>query len=513
MSLTLRPYQSHLVERVRQCWANGQRRVLGVLPTGGGKTESAIALIEAEATPTTRVLVIVERKTLAVQWVERLRRHGHLGVGILQGENSMRLSAPVIVATAQSLRTRGAPDDVSLVVVDESHIWHQTHDDVLERMPDVRMLGLTATPLREGLGLRFDTIVVGATIHQLQDEGQLVRARYFSPKAGDIEAALAGVTMQAGDFAPGELARAMRGKAILGDVVTSWQRHGEGRQTIAFCCDKQHAREVADEFGAAGVTAAVVLDDTEDEDRRRLLEDFEARRLRVLVSVGVLSIGFDSPAASCAIMARPTMSLSLYLQQGGRVLRPYPGKGDALVLDHAGNVLRHGRLEDFEPPTDLSKIDRHTDKKTRRDATRGWVCRKCEAANELADDTCVECGTPRFRHTRVVVLDGELHTVGIEHDGQALPGPTLDDVRRFYLQCRWYGANRGMREPSGWAYHTTARRFKLSSENARRAIAWAWRELRPVPPDDAAARWLRADLQRARIASRFRRQREGGRHA
>lgn len=513
MSFQLRGYQQRLVDGVRTCWANGQARVLGVLPTGGGKTETAIDLILSDATPTSRVLVIVERKTLAVQWVDRLRRHGMTHVGILQGENSMRLSAPVLVATAQSLRTRGAPDDVALVVVDESHIWHQTHDDVLERMAAARLLGLTATPLREGLGLRFDAVVVGATIQQLQAEGQLVRARYFSPKAGAIEAALAGVSMQAGDFALGELSRAMRGKAIVGDVVSSWRRLAEDRQTIAFCVDKQHAREVADEFTAAGVTAAVVLDDTDDDERRRLIADFEARQLRVLVSVGVLSIGFDSPVASCAIMARPTMSLSLFVQQGGRVLRPYAGKDDALVLDHAGNVLRHGRLEDFEPPTDLSKIDRHTDKRSRRDAPTGWVCRKCEATNILADDFCVECGAPRFRHTRVVVLDGELHTVGVEHADQALPGPTLDDVRRFYLQCRWYGAHRGMGNPAGWAYHTTARRFKLAAENARRAIAWQWRELDPIAPDDDAARWLRADLQRARIASRFRNRRGGQRYA
>lgn len=508
MSFELRDYQSRLVEQVRARWAAGQRRVLGVLPTGGGKTEAAIEIIIAEATPTARVLVIVERKVLALQWVERLRRHGHRAVGILQGENSMRLSAPVIVATAQSLRTRGAPEGVSLVVVDESHIWHRTHDDVLERLPDVRLLGLTATPLREGLGLRFDAVVVGATIARLQRDGQLVRARYFSPKAGDIEAALAGVSMQAGDFSPGELARAMRGKAIVGDVVSSWQRLGEDRQTIAFCVDKQHAREVADEFTAAGVAAAVVLDDTDDDERHKLIEDFDAKRLRVLVSVGVLSIGFDSPAASCAIMARPTMSLALFVQQGGRVLRPHPGKTDALVLDHAGNVLRHGRLEDFDPPTELSSIDKRTDKKSRRDPPSAWICRHCEAANLLNDDACVECGHPRFRHTRVVVLDGELRTIGVEHDDQPMPGPTLDDVRRFYLQCRWYGVRRGMRNADGWAYHTTARRFRLAADNARRAIAWSWRELTPQPPDDDAARWLRADLQRARIAGRFMRRKQ-----
>lgn len=507
MSVQLRDYQSRLVAQVRAHWAAGRRRVLAVLPTGGGKTETAINLIEAEATPSTRVLIIVERKTLAVQWVARLRRHGVQSVGLLQGENSIRLSASVLVATAQSLRSRGAPDDVSLVVVDESHIWHQTHDAVLERMPDARVLGLTATPLREGLGLRFDTVVVGATIRELIATGQLVQPRYFSPSAGAIESALQGVKMLAGDYATNDLAIAMRGKAILGDVVGTWQRLGEDRQTIAFCVDKQHARDMADEFVAVGIAAAVVLDDTDDDDRARLFAEFDAMTLRVLVSVGVLSIGFDSPVAGCAIMARPTMSLSLYLQQGGRVLRPCAGKSDALILDHAANVLTHGRLEDFDPPRDLSKIDERTDRKSRRDPYTGWVCKHCEATNATADDICVECGAPRWHRTAVVILDGELQTVGVFDDSQELPGPTLDDVRMFYLQCKWYGSAKGMGNPLGWTYHAVRRRYRLDEPTARRVIRWEWRDLPAVAPCDDAARWLRADLQRSKIAGSFKRQR------
>jgi DNA repair protein RadD len=508
MTVQLRDYQSHLVGEVRAKWAAGLRRVLAVLPTGGGKTETAISLIESEATPSTRVLIIVERKTLAVQWVARLRRHGMTVVGLLQGENSIRLSATVVVATAQSLRTRGAPEGVSLVVVDESHIWHQTHDSVLRRLPEVRVLGLTATPLREGLGTRFDTVVVGATIRDLIGTGQLVRPRYFSPSAGAIENALKGVKMQAGDYATSDLANAMRGKAILGDVISTWLRLGENRQTIAFCVDKQHAREMADEFVAVGIPAAVVLDDTEDDHRARLFAEFDAKALRVLVSVGVLSIGFDSPVASCAIMARPTMSLSLYLQQGGRVLRPCDGKSDALLLDHAANVLTHGRLEDFDPPCDLSKIDKRTDRKKRRDPYTGWVCKHCEATNAISDDICVECGAPRWNRTAVVILDGELQNVGVAHNDVTLPGPTKSDVKMFYRQCKWYGSSKGMSNPLGWAYHAVRRRFHLDEATARRLIPWEWRGLSALAPEGEAARWFRADLQRVKIAGHFR-QRKG----
>jgi DNA repair protein RadD len=503
MSLQLREYQTTLVQAIRGKWAAGQRRVLAVLPTGGGKTETAINIIEADASPTTRVLVIVERKTLAHQWLARLRRHGQ-AAGLVQGENTIRVSAPILVCTVQSLRLRGIPDDVALVVVDESHIWHQTHDVVLENLPTVRVLGLTATPLREGLGLRFDTVVVGATIRELIAAGQLVQPRYYSPRAVDVQRALADVAIQAGDYATAPLAAAMRGAAILGDVVSTWQRLAVDRQTIVFAVDKQHARELADQFVAAGITAEVILDDTDDDDRSRLLAEFEALRLRVLVSVGVLSIGFDSPVASCAVMARPTMSLSLYIQQGGRVLRPYPGKADALILDHAANVLTHGKLEAFDPPTDLGLIDKRTDRKTRRDPHSAWVCRECEATNELAEDICTECGAPRYRHTRVLLLDGELVEHKQEHEDDPLPAPTIEQVREFYVQAMWYATSKGMQSPAGWAFHATRRRYRLDETAGRRVIAWAWRDLRAMPPSDEAARWFRADLQRARIAQRYR---------
>lgn len=273
--MILRDYQQKMVAAIRERWATSQQRVLGVLPTGGGKTEVAIEIILNGATPRTRALVLVERKVLAHQWKARLRGHGADHVGLLQGDNSIGLSAPVIVATAQSIRSRGIPEDVSLIVIDESHIWHETHDTVLHRAGSARVLGLTATPLRAGLGLRFDTMVVGATIGSLIEQGYLVRPRYFAPTSQSIERALAGVAIRAGDYAADQLSQAMRAKAIIGDVVGEWQRRGQDRQTIAFCVDKAHAADLAGEFAAAGIAAEVIVDDTKDDERKRIFDAFD----------------------------------------------------------------------------------------------------------------------------------------------------------------------------------------------------------------------------------------------
>jgi DNA repair protein RadD len=499
----LRDYQQRMVDDIRGRWATDTRAVLGVLPTGGGKTEVAIAIVGTDASPARRVLIVVERKTLADQWVKRLHKHGIEDVGVLQGANTRRTWAPILVATAQTIKSRGVPEGVDLIVIDESHFWHGAHDDVLAQLSNARVLGLTATPLRAGLGLRFDSVVVGARIRELIALGHLVPGRYYAPGADQIAAALETVAIRAGDFATNELSKAIRSKMIIGDVVGSWQKRGEDRQTIAFCVDKQHARELAEQFIEVGVTAEVVVDDTPDEERARIFAAFDAGKVRVLSSVGVLSVGFDSPVASCAILARPTMSMSLYIQQGGRVLRAFPGKKDALILDHAGNTSRFGLLEEFDPPTDLSTVDKSTDKRKRRDSPEAWVCRACEAANTLADDICAECGEPKRRFTALVVLDGELQPVTYT-PGEALSGPTMDEIRRGYLMLLWYGRAKAMRNPEGWAYHAVQRRFDIPEDKAKRWIAWDWRYEEPIAPDDECSRWLRADYQRAIIINRAR---------
>jgi DNA repair protein RadD len=490
--LKLRPYQQKLADEVERLFVD-HNSVLASLPTGGGKTEVALGLIFKHARPDNRALVVVERKVLCHQWASRIAKHGNHVVGVLQGENTAREWANIIVATAQTIKARRVPDNVGLVVIDESHIWHATHDDILAKT-GAKVLGLTATPLREGLGLRFEKIAVGATIKELIELGHLIKPRYFAPSQQVVGDALDGVHVRAGDFASDELSEALRTKAIIGDVVTQWQRYGEDRQTIAFCVDKAHAREMAEQFMLEGIKAASITDDTPDEERAELFKAFEDCRIRVLTSVGVLSVGFDSPIASCAILARPTLSLGLFVQQGGRVLRPYPNKTDCIILDHAGNTLRHGLLEDFIPPDDLNQIDKKTDKKTRKEKSDVWTCKHCSAVNSYEEDICSECGNPRRVMTRVVVVDGYLQQVGA-NDPRYKVGEDIDDIRRFYLEARGYFKAKNLTE--GMAYYATAKRFKLAAP--KMVIKWDWKDLPAAIPSGETSRWLINDYRQKRL--------------
>lgn len=136
----LRDYQQRAVELIRAAWEDGDRRVLLALPTGGGKTEVAISIAAQEAE---RCLVVVDRKVLAHQWRARFVRHGFNHVGLLQGDNTVATWAPILVGTAQTIRSRGIPENVGFIVIDESHIWHETHDRVLDACTGARVLGLS----------------------------------------------------------------------------------------------------------------------------------------------------------------------------------------------------------------------------------------------------------------------------------------------------------------------------------------------------------------------------------
>jgi superfamily II DNA or RNA helicase len=232
-----------------------------------------------------------------------------------------------------------------LIIIDEAH--HATAGQwarILDHWPDAYRLGVTATPCRlDGCGLRsaFDAMVLGPSVADLIFTGYLSPARIYAPP---VVADLSGVRRRAGDYANDQAAAAMDRPTVTGDAIAHYQRLAAGQQAIAFCCNVAHAVSVCDAFKTAGISAALLLGGTGDRDQ--VVADFAAGIVRVLVTVDVVSEGFDVPAASCAILLRPTQSLGLYLQQVGRVLRPAPGKDAALILDHVANVTRHGFPDD-----------------------------------------------------------------------------------------------------------------------------------------------------------------------
>jgi superfamily II DNA or RNA helicase len=214
---------------------------------------------------------------------------------------------------------------------------------------------------------------------------------------------LSGIRTRAGDYANDQAAAAMDRPTVTGDAIAHYQRLAAGQQAIAFCCNIAHAESVCAAFLAAGIRALLLLGTTTDRDQ--VVADFGAGLVQILVTVDVVSEGFDVPAASVAILLRPTKSLGLYLQQVGRVLRPAPGKQAALILDHVGNVTRHGFPDDHRDWT----LDDGIRRTAGTAAPSVRTCPECYAAFK-PQPICPVCGAQcaPITNRKIRELAGEL---------------------------------------------------------------------------------------------------------
>lgn len=409
MKFQLRPYQEQGVADIRAQFAAGKKSVLYVLPTGGGKTVTYSHIAEQAGLRGNRVLILEHRKELIRQASLAL---GGLGVrhGIVapadkiadirrahvetHGQPFVHHGANVAVASVQTLGRRMnwlREFDPALIIIDEAHhAVAGTWARILDASPRSRFLGVTATPVRtdgQGLGDVFQAMVLGPSMADLIDAGALVPPKIYG---FPVKADLSKVHMRGGDYNAKELAEALDTPTILGDAVEHYRKLAHRRPAIVFCASIRHAEHTAQAFRAAGYSFHVIKGDMDDRDRDRLIYGLAEGRIHGLVSVDVISEGTDIPVAEVAIMLRATESESLYLQQAGRVLRPAPDKDYGLILDHVGNVLRHGRPHEDREWT-LQGRKRTRREREPRDNVRFLQCPDCYFVHE-PEPTCPSCG-------------------------------------------------------------------------------------------------------------------------
>ena len=401
--MELRPYQADLVSRVEDSTAQSS---LVVLTTGGGKTAIAEALTARETARGGRVVFLADRQELIRQAHDRIG--GTVIMGSLGRHNS---PSAVTIASVATLARRSDAPDATLVFADEAHLYAaESFRRVLGAYRDsgARVVGLTATPARldgQGLGMLFDEVIQGPPAEDLIRDGWLVPVDHRAPTGEWWDA----VKLSGGDFDTTSLEAAS--SAVLRDVAARWlELGGAERPTLVFAVNKQHARKLAAEFDAhlflRGLPVSeTVTDDTLTPVRRSVRDRIQSGDLRVVITVGVLGTGFDAPAVSCNVMARPTLSWALYLQQGGRGLRTAQGKRDLLLIDCAGNSLRHGLL------TRPFSVSLDGVRRLHRRAVAGLTtCRKCFRIYEWTEPQCPGCGAarPRGAVRRVQEVDGQL---------------------------------------------------------------------------------------------------------
>jgi DNA repair protein RadD len=393
MTHTLRDYQAQAVSEIqRLLFDEGKQRVLLVAPTGAGKTVMAAALVQDFVSRGLRVLFVAHRVELVEQAVAKLG----VPCGVIVAGSPPGLGfMPCVVASLQTLVRREMPPCDVLVIDEAHHAMSASYRRVIDSLPDAMVVGLTATPTRldsRGLAEIFSDMYEAARTSALIEQGSLVRPRVFShPTQPDLSK----VKITAGDYNEKQLDQACNQAKIRGDIVEHWLARAENRSSVLFAVSIAHSRALIDDFGRAGVVAVHVDGSMPRGERDRALAAIRSGEARILSNVGIVTEGWDFPELEVCVLARPTASISLLLQMWGRVMRPAPGKTEALVLDHAGNVLRHGML----PHQDVAWRSHFSGEKKKR-GKKGKLgtslavknCPSCYAVVVRHAERCQECG-------------------------------------------------------------------------------------------------------------------------
>lgn len=394
--LELRPHQITARDQARELLRAGKRGVVIVAPTGFGKTVTAADIIRLGLERGTKTLFLAHREELITQASDKLRE-AELPHGIIMAGRASNPMIPTQVASVQTLVRR--MDRLSfrpnLIIIDECHLSRaKSYDDVVKFYGTPFILGLSATPLRldgKPLGVSsggfFDAMVQTVGTAELIAEGYLSPFKYYAPSRPDLK----NVHVQGGEYNQQELAAQIDRPQIVGDAIEHWIKLAAGRSTLVFAVSVEHAEHVAQKFREIGVTAACVSGDTPKEERRRVMREFKAGLIMVLVNCALYIEGMDAPIIRCIVDLAPTKSLTRFLQKIGRGLRTNPGKRECIISDHAGNVFEHGLPDELHQWS----LEADPDAKKKRAAVavmRNLQCKRCFAVFAPVLMKCPQCG-------------------------------------------------------------------------------------------------------------------------
>lgn len=323
----LRPYQREAIEAVHRHWQEWDRELL-VMSTGTGKTYTAKCIMK-DRLSNGSVLFMAHRDELIEQAVSTFGDAGRI-------KGPVTDLRPMTVGSVQTLVNRPRYDGFKTVIVDEAHhAVSDSYQQVLAQYPDAKVLGLTATPDRKGLGKVFEGIAYEYGLRSAVQDG------YLSPLVArtiPIDIDLSQVKTRVGDFEVTGLVEAL--EPYLPEIAKSMVEHAMDRKTIVFLPLVRMAQEFADMLRGYGFDAREV--DGASPDRKEKLEWFaNAGKGAVMCNAMLLTEGYDCPDVDCIVVLRPTKVRSLYAQMIGRGTRLAPGKRDCLILDFLWLTTRH----------------------------------------------------------------------------------------------------------------------------------------------------------------------------
>lgn len=356
--MALRPYQKDAEDQIFASWKDGYKNLMYQLVTGGGKTELFTDIIRKFLLAKKRAMLIAHREELIAQAWDKLYKK-QIFSGIIKGDVKRNYSLPCQVASIQTIARRSELPKAHVVIIDEAH--HSEYENtygraLLDHFPNSYVLGVTATPYRlsgKGFTNLYEKLITGPTFKELVAWGYLTPLRLFIGDRPDLRL----IKQSKGDYEIEEAAKAM----ALVPLVDSYLEHCAGMCGVVFACNVKHSNQVVSQYRDRGISAAHLDATTPAEERRQILQRFKAGQLKVISNVGIITEGFDFPDMEFVQLARPTKSLSMFLQMIGRVTRTdYNVIKDATdddarrllvslskkpfgyVLDNAGCIEEHG---------------------------------------------------------------------------------------------------------------------------------------------------------------------------
>lgn len=492
MLIQLRPYQSEAIDELRRCIASGMRRIILNLFMAGGKTLIASAIIMAALERGNRSLFLAHRRELIKQCFCELVRNGvpphEIGI-IMAGVPSsasmslfsaldhglsdddlwklfarVRPGAPIQIGSIDSFRGRSRPP-AHIVIIDECHrSLARSYLVLLEYYPTSIFIGLTATPVRtdgRGLGEYYQHIIKVTSPTFLIKEGYLVEPTIWTVPHDRLPD-LSKVKSKAGDYDEEELAAVMDSSTLMGDIVDHYERRASGIRTVGFATNIKHSQHLVTRFLERGIPSEHVDGETPTEQRDAIFRRLSSGETLVLWNVDICTEGWNMPCVKVCIDAAPTQSLRKDLQRKGRVLRKYRDE-QPIILDHAGNCIRHGLPhEDREYSLEGKK------KRQKSDAVPS--VKTCECLAVLASNVrqCPMCGhvfAPGPGRRELTEEAGEL--VQVQRSFADDLGARWDEV-----VSRWEHENRSRTVPRrpGWVWHEFKTRTGAESIPAGRSI-------------------------------------------
>ena len=470
-----------MVDKLSEGFAHHRCQIL-YAPTGFGKTEVAMAIMQEVARNYKKTAIVLDRVVLVEQTSLRLGKY-NIDHGVIQRDHwRYRPDLPIQVCSAQTLEKREIVPDIDLLIIDECHVQRRGIVELIKNNPQLKVIGLTATPFTNGLGNVYTNVVGALPTGELIDKGWLTPLKVFIAKEIDMT----GAKKVAGEWSADEVAE--RGMKITGDIVSEWIKktheiYDKPMKTIVFCSGVNHGRDLEEKFKQEGYNFVSISYKEDDEFKRTVIEDFGRPDTEIngLIATDILTRGFDVSDVCIGVSARPfSKSFSSHVQQLGRVMRPHQGKEFAVWLDHSGNYLRF--RDDWDKLYDhgVDELKEGTEK-SRKEPTvkekKESMCPSCGGLWTSPTNICDECGFERQNPRDIINVPGELTELDVANRKLVI------DNQQFYSEILYYSRSKGYND--GWVAHKYKEKFGVWPRGLKQD---------PLPPSIATSKWIKSRL-------------------